>query len=260
MTSGFRPLGTHGLERVGTCGLCGTVGPLTKTHVPPKGAGNDQPSATMGYRNTDGIAGAQPGSPREGGAFAWLLCETCNGLTGRYDEDFIKWWTLMVIDWPNIDALHSGEMRIGSFRNARPGAFVRSVLGGMFAFNPTLRERFPSVASAILTGDRLVPPTDFRLLFSAYRGSVRGVLGMMAAITQWPDGRASMTCMDGEWAWPPMHFMLTNDEGRVLWPNAMDITPWLRDLYATRRDVTVTLGVLDLHDLHMARFMRRETD
>jgi hypothetical protein len=164
----------------------------------------------------------------------------------------------MVIDWPNIRGLSSGEMRVGSFRNARPGAFIRSVLGGMFAFNPTLRERFPTVASAILSGDPLAPPPNLRLLFSAYRGSFRGVLGMMAAITQWPDGRFSMMCVDGEWAWPPMHLILTNDEGRALWTTAMDITSWLEDPYATRRDVTVNLGVLDQDDLHMARFMGRE--
>lgn len=148
MTEGFRPLGQHGVRRHGTCGLCGVVGPRSRTHVPPHAAGNDQPSSMMGTRPEDGLSVVRPGRRRDGGSAGWFLCESCNGIAGRFDEEFVRWWKMLVMDWPNTAARRSGESRVGVFPAVRPGAFNRS--------NTLRRCRCSSRSNATRTASRHV--------------------------------------------------------------------------------------------------------
>lgn len=259
MTEGFRPLGQHGVKKFGACGLCGNVGLRSRTHVPPEAAGNNQPSATIGTRTENGVSVIEPGRRRDGGSAGWFLCESCNGITGGYDEEFIRWWKMLVMDWPNIQSRKSGDTRVGAFPAGKPGSFIRSVLGGMFAFNPSLLPRYQEVAAAILSGEPGALPPELCLLMSHYRGDVRYVLGQFSIIRTPRNGDslyAESVALDlqGEWAWPPFHLALTNASGVRRWPQAMNISAWLGDRPADMRDVSVVVGVLDEVDLSAAHF------
>jgi hypothetical protein len=254
MPSGFFPFGEHGQKRDGICGLCGHDGLRSKTHVPARAAGNDQPSATMGYRQVEGLARVHPGSLRQGGAWRWLLCESCNGIAGRYDEEFLLWWRTFVVEWPKIETRRAFDVRQGRLRG-KPGAFVRSVLAGMFAMNPTLRVRYPVVAQAILTGSAVEAPEEMRLLLRLYRGKRRYVVGMMGVPTIAQNSSASLLEVEGEWAWPPFHLVLTNSIGAAALPNAMEIMEWLSVDPTTTHDVYVRFGVVDEPELNTAKLM-----
>lgn len=259
MNEGFRPLGQHGVKKTGACGLCGVVGPRSWTHVPPHAAGNDQPSATMGTRPVHGLSRVQPGHRRDGGTAMWFLCEKCNGTTGRFDEEFVRWWRMLVMDWPNTAARQSGESRVGNFPAVRPGAFIRSVLSGMFALNPTLRPRYPEIATAILTGEPAVLPSGLRLLMSLYRGDTRYVLGHTTVVETQLHGDSLAVNLEGEWAWPPLHLALADESGPRRWPDAMNISAWMRDHPDVIRDVPAVLGVFDESDLSTAHLRLTET-
>jgi hypothetical protein len=253
MSEGFRPLGTYGMDPTGTCALCGTYGPLTRTHVPPRAAGNNQPSATMGTRQSEGLSRVQPGTFREGGTWKWCLCVSCNGAAGRFDEEFIRWWHMLVMTWPENEWPKPGETRTGCFKGGRPGAFVRSILAGMFAFNPTLRTRYPETAGAILSGDPVALPRELSLRLSLYRSNFRYVLGRMGIVVTSADMSSTSLNVEGEWVWPPFHIVLSDPSNAPSW-QALDISAWTLETPTEVRDVHVRLHVLGESDTLMARF------
>ncbi len=212
----------------------------------------------MGTRPEDGLSMVQPGRRRDGGSAGWFLCESCNGIVGRFDEEFVRWWKMLVRDWPNTAARTSGESRVGVFPAVQPGAFIRSVLGGMFALNPTLRPRHPEIATAILTGEPATLPIDLSLLMCLYRGHTRYVLGHTTVVETLAYGNSLAVNLQGEWAWPPFHLALADASGLRRWPDAMNVSAWLGDGPEYVRDVPTVLGVLDEVDLSTVHLGRVE--
>ncbi len=197
----------------------------------------------------------QPGTFRDGGTWMWLLCEPCNRKVGKHDEEFIRWWYGMVRSWSETNEPKPGELRAGRLPNSQPGAFVRSVLGGMFAFNPHLRTRCPDVAAAVLSGDPVALPSDLQLKMSLYWHSNRYVLGQMTIVVTERDTWSSTSLsVEGEWAWPPFHLALVDPNRTDFWPDAMDISAWMLEAPDTVRDVEMRFGVLGVNDLYMSRF------
>jgi hypothetical protein len=175
---------------------------------------------------------------------------------GRFDEEFVRWLKMLVMEWPNTAARRSGESRVGVFPAVRPGAFIRSVLGGMFALNPTLRPRYPEIATAILTGEPAALPIDLSLLMSLYRGDIRYVLGRTTVVETGAQGKSLAVNLQSEWAWPPFHLALADASGLRRWPDAMNISAWFVDEPKNVRDVPSVLGVLDEMDLSTAHLGR----
>jgi hypothetical protein len=209
----------------------------------------------MGTRAEIGLARVQPGTFRDGGTWMWLLCAACNGKVGKHDEEFIRWWRGMVNSWSEIDEPKPGEFRTGRMPKSRPGAFVRSVLGGMFACNPQLRTRCPDVAAAIISGDPVALPSDLQLLMSLYWQEYRYVLGQMTVVVTGTNSLSSCSLsVESEWAWPPFHLALVNSNTSDFWPDAMDISAWALESPKVIRDVEMGFGVLDERDLFMSRF------
>ncbi len=79
----------------GTCRLCGTVGPLSFEHVPPRAAFNDRPVFAFGG-GVDVYAIGPDDEPRgriqQRGMGAYTLCGRCNNKIGRwYAKPFVNW-------------------------------------------------------------------------------------------------------------------------------------------------------------------------
>src|SRR5262245_45238716 len=68
-------------SRMGECSLCGRVTKLTKTHVPPKAAGNSGPARVAVEVVEDGRSSIGLGTPKDGGMWGWWFCQDCNSRT-----------------------------------------------------------------------------------------------------------------------------------------------------------------------------------
>src|SRR6267378_1445712 len=80
--------------KVGKCHLCGTVGPLSFEHVPPKAAFNNRPVIAYGFDEAIKAGPEQPkgGRIRQRGAGAYTLCNRCNNNTGKWYGRFFAGW------------------------------------------------------------------------------------------------------------------------------------------------------------------------
>jgi len=244
--TGVVPFTRFGLRRSGPCGLCGTVGPLSHTHVPPRCAGNDGPAQPLVLRPTDDGPSIGPGRVRTGGARAYLLCEPCNNRVGSWDDFFGDFWTCLAGELAQGQGQISPSPVVIEMEKGRPGAVVRSILGGMFAINPGLLTQWPDVAAAVISGAPVDPPADMTLLLELYLGNHGWISGGGAKINP-VTGISSY--IDSEWVWPPLHVLLTRPNFRGRWPGAMAINGWLADSGTSVRKVSVMMPVVEEESL-----------
>ena len=153
------------------CGLCGDTRRLTKTHVPPRTAGN---TSTV-ERAPDLLTPAglrRPGRWNRGGLWVRGLCEDCNQLAGRrYDEaygDFARALEAAArarhrgLQLPPSDAPH---VRLA------PGLVSRCILIGMFTIHPRLRQIFPILAKDLRNEEPTLRwPESVQLRVGQYHG------------------------------------------------------------------------------------------
>lgn len=221
---------------------------LTETHVPPGSAGNSEIATPLCKEtNDDGVIRFVKGRERLGGTRFYSQCHGCNtGIVSRYDTEWPHWadGILRCADRAGRRVPEAGFPMVLFGR--RPGAFVRSVLAGMFALTPTLREGWPEVAAAIRTGAPIAEPDDLHLLMHLYSGPHRLVASGLgkATFSLLAPGAESLKSILGEIAWPPLHFVLVHRSDLGAWPDRLDITAWLRDDWRTTRDVTLLLKLL----------------
>ncbi len=184
---GVERLTSAGHVRRGQCSLCPTFGLRTLTHVPPHCAGNDGDASFLCKTTDDaGVIQFVKGREKPGGSRFYSQCAACNGLVSRYDGEW-PLWVKEMMTW-----LDSGNRRVPDagfpfiLPGRRPGAFVRSVMAGMFALTPTLRPGWPEVAKAIRTGEAADNADDLRLLLHLYSGPHRfSASGMGKAPIAW---------------------------------------------------------------------------
>lgn len=118
---------------------------MTRTHVPPQTAGNTHVVQRAADVITEGVR--RPGRWSVGGLWVRGLCEACNQLAGRpYDQaygDFAR--ALNSAAAARSAGLLTRRSDAPPIRLA-PGLVSRSILIGMFAIHPRLRQIFPAVA------------------------------------------------------------------------------------------------------------------
>jgi hypothetical protein len=159
------PQGKPKRQRYGECSLCGMVTKLSKTHVPPKAAGNSGPARVAVEVVEDGISRIGLGTPKDGGMWGWWFCEGCNGITRRWDEEFMGW------SIPLLLKIQEERRPIGvelyyEQTDGDPGAFVRELWAWAFAIDERLHTEYPAVAEAVRNGHATEPPDDHRMLLA----------------------------------------------------------------------------------------------
>jgi hypothetical protein len=157
------------VSKDGVCRLCGFEGRLSKTHVPPRAAGNvgvAQRSVEI-LDTTTGARRLTLGSPSGGGGTrGWWFCRECNHHTEKWEREYVRWvrtlWAAIQEERPRYG--QGIEIKIGS---ADAGAVGRTLWAWMFALDPHMRVFYPAVAAAILNGAACEPPPNRRLLLAA---------------------------------------------------------------------------------------------
>ncbi len=136
-----------GRTETNVCGVCGKFGKMTRAHVPPQTAGNT--GAVVRYRPTilDGTLGPN-GRELTGGLWVRTLCSDCNNVRGGRRRDPAYGDFARRMD----EAMRSTLLLSGPVPpvNVAPGLVARSVLVGMMAVNPKLREQYPSLAEQVV--------------------------------------------------------------------------------------------------------------
>jgi hypothetical protein len=259
MQNEVHPLSRRGIDPEGKCGLCGTNGPLSRTHVPPQCAGNTgeevKAAVLVSRRDELGSNRLGAGRHRAGGAKGYLLCESCNNAAGRFDDAFGEFWHDLAHDLLVVGRMTTVRGPYPAAAHAiRPGAIVRSVLAGCMGLCPGLRDEFPVLVESILTGRVCQPPQGLHLLLALYAGPERWVSGGGAERVRLAGGRHVYA--HAEIVWPPIYLVLTDGSGRQEWSDAMDILPWLHDEPDNFREVSLLLPVLQGADLFSAELRR----
>lgn len=253
-----RPVGQPRGDRYGRCRLCGEELQLSKTHVPPKGAGNCGEVRPAVDRIDEG--GGAPtlalGRPTLGGMWGYWFCVDCNQRTGVWDAEYIRLHRHLVL------YLHDGPERprqrlMGTLPQLDVGAIARSMWAWSFALVPTLFERYPAIARAVRTGEAAEAPDDVDLLLGITM-SLR--LWATAQPDAWlvesnPSGvhqRASGLLIPGPKvemlpigavASPPFSVVLAHHDRPSGVPHAV-VNEWLLDPAGTRRDVVIDLPMI----------------
>ena len=148
------PHGASKRQKHGGCSLCGTATKLSKTHVPPKAAGNSGPARMeVEFVDDEGTSYTGLGRPSGGGGmWGWWFCQTCNWLTRKWDEEFMRW------SIPLVEQVQRVRPKVGTelfyeFRTGDPGAFVRGLWAWAFAVDPLLRTEYGDVARSVIDGE-----------------------------------------------------------------------------------------------------------
>lgn len=159
-----RPVGQPRGDRYGRCRLCGEEQQLSKTHVPPKGAGNRGEARPAVVRTGDDrVPTLDLGRPNQGGMWGYWFCVDCNQKTGVWDEEYIRLHQHLALH------LHDGpelprQRLMGTISQLDVGAVVRSMWAWSFALVPTLFDRYPAIARAVRIGEPAKAQDDVDLL------------------------------------------------------------------------------------------------
>jgi hypothetical protein len=256
-----RSIGRSRTSKYGECRLCGTKGKLSKTHLPPKGAGNNQPARHV-VQHVDGTgkATAALDRPRDGGMRGYWFCERCNQRTGRWDDEYIDVQRHLIFLMHGSD--QSPRQYLGGIlEDIDIGAFARSMWAWSFALNPTLRTQYPDLAAAVRTGDPVEPPSELELLLALtpslhfwacaqpeslvikdggaqFHRRPSGLLVVGPQIEQLP-----ITAV----ASPPFSVVLAHTNRPAGVPHVVT-NDWLRDPGGARRDVPIMLPLIEVAD------------
>lgn len=225
------------------CGLCGITSPLTRTHVPPQGAGNHGQRYQEQIR--DGVR--RPAKIKDGGLWVRGLCGACNSAAGgRYDRAYIAFANEM------RPFVGNGRLYVPSSRSVpakavAPGLVARSVLFNMFALWLRLREFAPDLARTLASHSHpAMLPQQYRLRVAAYRGRpVTEALTFAAHVMGMNDKPYHVVAA---FYFEPFAWAMTHEDDRLLdhlgWGDA---TEWVRfNPDATRLDLRDVLDRFNL--------------
>ncbi len=118
----------------GVCHICGTTGPLTFEHVPPRGACNDRPIISAVFEDffEKGPDEKVNGRIQQKGSGAYTLCASCNNDTGTwYANDFIEWTYQALI----LNDKSNGDGSIYYPFHIFPNRVIKQILTMFFSTN-----------------------------------------------------------------------------------------------------------------------------
>lgn len=230
----------------GVCSICGSLGPLTFEHVPPRAAFNE---ARILEADTDRILRASGlsellsarGSYKQRGAGKETLCFKCNSDTGHwYGPSYIN-WAIQGMKWllayPSGSSLrlpyHVLPLRVLKQLLAM---FASACGPGFFAAEPDLRR---VVLNPTLSGC----PSKIRIYCALM--SLESIMSRQAGITGLLAGERIKTHVFSEIAFPPFVYTLCIDS-KPPDERLFDITFFSQSAFNDYRDLYLGLPVLPI--------------
>lgn len=191
-------------------------------------------------------------SPKEGGLWLKTLCQSCNGIAGRYDDAYGAFATSMGrinrlesrhFAWPRSDRVPAVSVA--------PGRVARSVLHGMAALTPSLKHINEQFLDDLL-GDgeiRMPPGLQLRVALINHRRCRISSGYWMSQVL----GFRQHYNVIAEICFYPFLWALCGESPRTLGSSLMDLeawgdaTDWIRyNLMATRSDLRDVLKNLPM--------------
>lgn len=148
----------------GVCHLCGTYGPLSFEHVPPRAAFNDRPVRLYPFEEAFSLApGELPlskGTIQQRGAGAHTLCIRCNNNTGSwYGTHFVAW----CYQGMDLLARTGGRPTLIHLNYVFPLSIIKQIATMFFSINgERFRQVNPDLEAFVLDRDRKYLPPRYR--------------------------------------------------------------------------------------------------
>lgn len=205
------------------CGLCGTVGPLSRTHLPPQCAGNNH-GVQRHYLQTvdkDGMPTLVASRKRwRGGLYVFGLCAACNGAASRWDGAYGALARALRPCWSTGAVVVPGGRIAMPAVPVRASAVARSVLMGMFGVNRGLRDRYPDLARGLLDGaEPLALPEGLTLRVALAGGRTGRLTGAVHTyqVLDWKGGAGHPALLsDASVYFPPLAWQLADPASTLL--------------------------------------------
>lgn len=149
-------------KQIGKCAICGTEGELTKEHVPPQKAFNDQSYISVPFEQAQGLRYDErpTAKPIQGGIHYYSICGHCNNSTG-------SWYGDAYISWCN------NSFRIGKASNFQPTLLhlhlgfplriIKQVITMFFSVSSGLADRYPELVKFVLNKEQKYLPEQLRV-------------------------------------------------------------------------------------------------
>lgn len=250
-------------NRVGKCHICGKYGPLSKEHVPPQKAFNaDRAFTHMGMQalkregywpwDLDSMRG---GKQHQNGVGFYTLCVRCNNLTGGwYGGAFVH--ALRVAYQSLLRQAPVGdkkEVEI-TLRGTYPLRVFKQILSMFCSINgPDFIRAHPGLREALLNKETKIAPPGYRIFAYVITGKVSRYIGMSGAI-----GSTGNRVLS-ELSAPPFGYVLEINPSESVKSLYSDITFFGRAFgYQEKRDITLTMPVLESNTLFPADYRSRE--
>ncbi len=162
------------------CGVCGVTAQMSRAHVPPQCAGNQGPVTRASWMNTAGAVSL--GRADEGGIFFRGQCRTCNSAAGEvFDPAYGELATALLPWWrASLDRNLTGPVPVPDV-DFKPGAVTRSIVLGMCATTPIIRQNWPTVEVLLDRSAEVTLPANMRLYMALARGRTAWVSGTAAS-------------------------------------------------------------------------------
>lgn len=158
-----------------SCRICGSKVDLSREHIPPRSAGNDdrhRSHTAEEWLRRDSLDDIPGGRTVQGGTWGYILCGSCNSATGRFAREY-GGWTVMgaqlfvekLRPWQDMDQeLVTPAVSI-EVPSCRPARFARQVLSMMVSLAGPwpLTSLYPELKDTLLGGVPCSLPDDLTL-------------------------------------------------------------------------------------------------
>jgi hypothetical protein len=228
----------------GICHICGSSGPLSFEHVPPRSAFNDKPIVRLAGRdnlgkNLDSIHPAR-GPVSQRGVGAYTLCRRCNNDTGA-------WYGLAYVDWAyqGVKLMQHAKDAPSLYHifHIFPLRVIKQIFCMFFSVNsPIFAKGHQELVRFVLNKRQTHADPSFRI-FAYFNAAPMSRKSSFSATVNVFSG---VSHIFSEVTFPPFGYILTVD-GTSLDDCLADISFFSRYSYNEWTDVALRLPVIELY-------------
>jgi hypothetical protein len=213
----------------GRCRVCGSEGPLTFEHVPPRAANNARRAEMLGLdawlkRDDDGAPGAR-GKILQRGSGVFSLCKECNNRAGQlFVPELVKWTRIGAKAYlrdglaDQADRLDQASWTKFTIMDVHPARLLKQIATMALAISPAwLVRALPELATYAREPDVVGFPAGLNVYLAFFGGPWVRFAGGAWRLSGLPEGDEPATGPIEEHfvieiAYPPFAYILSIDE------------------------------------------------